>query len=80
MDVQYMIDHLVQAAKIAAIVIPGTEDDAIIEAAQKLDELIEGLVHSTSDHRTQEEMQLARKELARVVSAKADATAKKLEG
>ena len=79
MNVRTLIGDLLKAAKTAASVIPGTTDDAVIGAAEKLVGIIDSLTSSSPDARTQEEMQDARRVLAAAVSAKAERTADRFD-
>lgn len=79
-DIGSFIDKLLGAAKVATAIIPGTTDDIIVGAAQKLADIIGDLTDHAPDPRTQAEMQSDRKALIAAVTAKAEATAKRLEG
>ncbi len=79
MDIRSLIGDVLKAAKTAAAIIPGSTDDAIIATAEKLVGVVDGLVGSAPDTRTQEEMQAARKKLAAAVSAKAERTANRFD-
>ena len=79
MDVRTLIGDLLKAARTAASVIPGTTDDAVVGAAEKLVGIIDGLTSSSPDARTQEQKQDARRVLAAAVSAKAERTADRFD-
>lgn len=79
MDVRTLIGDLLKAAKTAASVIPGTTDDAVVNAATTLVGIFDSLTNSAPDTRTQEQMQDARRVLAAAVSAKAERTADRFD-
>lgn len=75
-----LTDNILAAARTAAAIIPGTTDDAILAAGEKLVGIIDDLTDGSPDTRTQAEMQAARKALAAAVSAKAERTADRFDG
>lgn len=79
MDIRTLIADVLKAAKTAASVIPGTADDAVIAAAEKLVGIVEELTGSAPDIRTQEQMKDARRVLGAAVSAKAARTADRFD-
>ncbi len=78
-DISVLIARVLAAAKTAATVIPGLQGVAgAIGIGEKLVGLIDDLAPH-ADVRTQAEMQTARKELAAIVSAKAERTADRFD-
>lgn len=81
MDIANLIGNVLGAAKTVTSIIPGLQGaSALIGVGQKLVGALDELMDDAPDTRTQAEMQAARKALAAAVSAKAEATAKRLEG
>lgn len=79
MDLKSMVDGLLTAAKAATAIIPGTTDDRIVAAGEKLADLIHDLTDSAPDARTESEMQFQRSALAEAVKAKAERTAERFD-
>ena len=82
------IQGVLAAARNITAAIPGLQGvsgmigtaEALSEVGEKLVGVIDGLTSSAPDTRTQDEMQVARRELAAAVSAKAERTAERLDG
>jgi hypothetical protein len=79
-DISRLISNIMGAAKVATRLIPGTTDDAILAAGEKLVGLLDDLTGKAPDSRTQAEMQSDRRKLAAAVSAKAERTADRFDG
>ena len=79
MDIGKLIDDAIALAKTATALIPGSTDDAIVATAEKVVDIVDGLIDKAPDSRTQEKMQATRKALAAAVSAKAERTADRFD-
>lgn len=76
-----LLESILAAAKVAAAVIPGAQPvGAAIVVGEKLLGIIDDMSDGVDDPASQEQMQATRAELAAAVSAKAEATADRLDG
>jgi hypothetical protein len=81
MDIASIIQNVLATARSVSSAIPGLSAvSPLIGVGEKLVGILDDLTDSAPDTRTQEEMQEARRELAARVSAKANATADRLDG
>jgi hypothetical protein len=81
MDIVSIIQNVLATARSISGAIPGLSAvSPLIGVGEKLVGIIDDLTDSAPDTRTQAEMQEVRRQLAAEVSAKAEATADRLDG
>lgn len=80
-NIANVIENVLRTAQQVSAMIPGASAASpLLGVGAKLADILGDLTSEAPDNRTQEEMQAARRELAARVSAKAEATADRLEG
>lgn len=77
MDFKEVAEQAIKLAKVAGTVLPGLSGGAAI--AEKIIDIVDGLADKAPLTETQEELQAAARELRAVTSAKAQATANRLD-
>ena len=81
MDIGSIIQNVLATARQVTAAIPGLSSvSPLIGVGEKMVGIIDDLTDSAPDTRTQEEMKATRADLAAAVSAKAEATANRLDG